>query len=475
MVLELTRDILSQLDLDVVLTRVLEAARDLTASRYAALGVLDPSRSELAQFLTRGIDDATRTEIGPLPHGHGVLGELIRNPVPLRLEDVGGHPRSFGFPPGHPPMQSFLGVPILIRGEAYGNLYLTEKAGGYGEDDEGTVVMLAELAAIAIDNARRFTGSEDRRDELERTVAALRATTEISRALGGETDLDALLGLAAKRARAVVDARTLVIGLIGPDALRFVAGAGEDADRIVGQSVPLEDNLARTVLRSAQSEYLRGELNRARFERGLGALGVNAGAGLYVPLTHRGRPLGVLIAVDSLTGNQDFAPRDQELLEACAVAVHAAAATAQSFTSERRSQRLAAAEDERRRWARELHDETLQSLAALRFKLDRASGFADEERVGQALAQAIGQLEIDIDNLRGIITDLRPGGARRVRHRSCLGVAGLAGAGALRNRHRAQHRSRLGEGTHADATPPRPGDGAVPDRAGSNHQRRPAR
>ena len=321
MVLELTRDILSQLDLDVVLARVLEAARDLTGSRYAALGVLDPSRSELAQFLTRGIDDATRTEIGPLPHGHGVLGELIRNPVPLRLEDVGGHPRSFGFPPGHPPMQSFLGVPILIRGEAYGNLYLTEKAGGYGEEDEGTVVMLAELAAIAIDNARRFTGSEDRRDELERTVAALRATTEISRALGGETDLDALLGLAAKRARAVVDARTLVIGLIGPDALRFVAGAGEDADRIVGQSVPLEDNLATTVLRSGPSEHLRGELNWARFERGLGALGVNAEAGLYVPLTHRGRPLGVLIAVDSLTGNQDFAPRDQELLEACAVAV----------------------------------------------------------------------------------------------------------------------------------------------------------
>ena len=217
MVLALTRDILSQLDLDMVLARVLEAARDLTSSRYAALGVLDASRSELSRFLTRGIDEETRTRIGPLPKGHGVLGELIRNPVPLCLEDVGSHPRSYGFPPGHPPMQSFLGVPIMIRGDAYGNLYLTEKPGGYDKQDERTVVMLAELAAIAIDNAQRFTGSEDRRGELERTVAALRATTEIARALGGETDLNALLGLAAKRVRTVVDARTLVIGLVGDD------------------------------------------------------------------------------------------------------------------------------------------------------------------------------------------------------------------------------------------------------------------
>ena len=408
MALALTRDILSQLDLDTVLERVLEAARDLTGSRYAALGVLDASRSELSRFLTRGIDEETRTQIGPLPRGHGVLGELIRNPVPLRLGDVGSHPRSYGFPPGHPPMQSFLGVPILIRGEAYGNLYLTERSGGYSEQDESTVVMLAEFAAIAIDNARRFTGSEDRRDELERTVAALRATTEIARALGGETDLDALLGLAAKRVRAVVEARTLAIGLVDRDRLHYVAGAGEDADRIVGQSVPLEDNLSTVVLRSGKSEQISDELNRARFERGLGGLGVEAETGVYVPLTHRGRPLGVLVALDVLTGVKVFGPRDEELLEACAVAVATAAATAKSFTSERRSQRLAAAEDERRRWARELHDETLQSLAALRFALDQASSLAEGEPVSETLAQAMEQLDLDIDNLRAIITDLRP-------------------------------------------------------------------
>ena len=129
-VVEVARTVLSELDLDLVLDRVIESARELTGARYAALGVLNDRKTELARFVTVGIDEATRTEIGPLPRGHGVLGELIRHPEPLRLGDVGSHPRSYGFPPSHPPMHTFLGVPVLIHGEPFGNLYLTEKKGG---------------------------------------------------------------------------------------------------------------------------------------------------------------------------------------------------------------------------------------------------------------------------------------------------------------------------------------------------------
>ena len=128
--LEFASSVLGELDLDVVVDRVLASARELTGARYAALGVLDASRTELERFVTVGIDEGTRAEIGALPRGRGVLGELIRDPVPLRLAEVGEHPRSYGFPLGHPPMHSFLGVPILVDGVPFGSLYLTEKAGG---------------------------------------------------------------------------------------------------------------------------------------------------------------------------------------------------------------------------------------------------------------------------------------------------------------------------------------------------------
>ena len=171
--------------------RLLEVARELTGARYAAIGVLDERRERLERFLTAGIDEDTRRVIGQLPGGHGVLGVLIDQPQRLRLADVGAHPQSYGFPLAHPPMKTFLGVPILVEGQAWGNLYLTEKAGGeFSEDDEEAAVVLADWAAIAISNARLYRAVRERRDELERAVRGLETTTEISRALGGETDLD---------------------------------------------------------------------------------------------------------------------------------------------------------------------------------------------------------------------------------------------------------------------------------------------
>ncbi len=410
-VLDLARDVLAELDLDVVLERVLDSARELTGARYAALGVLDESRSELAQFITRGIDDATHATIGALPRGRGVLGALIEDPVPLRLEDVGHHPRSYGFPHGHPPMRTFLGAPILVRGLPYGNLYLTEKAGGaqFSAEDEEALTVLAELAGVAIDHARRYAGASERRDELERTVATLDATTQIALAVGGETDLDVVLELVAKRGRALIGARVLLIELCHRQELVVAAGAGELPAGLIGQSIPLQASLAGQALRARRTLRLDDEVNRARFEEhGTGRLGVGAQGGLVVPLLFRGVGYGALLALDRLEDGPSFSAEDERLLVAFAASAATAVATAQSVASERQRQRLAAAEAERRRWARELHDDTLQTLSALRIGLSTAARSDRPEALREAFRQGMEQLEEGITNLRALITDLRP-------------------------------------------------------------------
>jgi signal transduction histidine kinase len=410
-ILEVARGVLAELDLDQVLDRVLESAQELTEARYAALGVLNESRTELASFLTRGIDESAHAEIGALPRGRGVLGALITDPTPLRLREVGGHPRSYGFPTGHPPMHSFLGVPILIGDTPFGNLYLTEKAGGaeFSDLDEEAVAVLAEFAGVAIDHARRYTGASERRDELERTVAALEATTQIARAVGGETDLDVILELVAKRGRALVSARALLIELTQRNELVIAAGAGELPADLVGRSVPLTGTVASHAMRTGRAQRLEDDLNRARFdEHGLGQLGVRAEGGLAVPLVFRGQTHGVLLALDRLHDGPAFSAEDERLLQAFAASAASAVATAQSIASERSRQRLAAAEGERRRWARELHDETLQSLSALRIGLSSAGRSDRPDALAEAVRQAVDHLEEAITNLRGLITDLRP-------------------------------------------------------------------
>ena len=410
-ILEVARSVLAELDLDVVLDRVLEAAQDLTDARYAALGVLSESRTELARFLTRGIDEDTHAAIGSLPSGRGVLGVLIKDPMPLRFDDVGGHPRSYGFPPGHPPMHTFLGVPILIEKEPFGNLYLTEKAGGaeFSAEDEQAVMALAAFAGVAIDHARRYTGAQTRGDELQRTVAALEATTLIARAVGGETDLDVILELVTKRGRALVSARTLLIELKQGDELVVAAGAGELPAGLIGRRVALEDTVASHAMRTGRSQRLEDELNRARFdEHGLGRFGLDAADGLIVPLIVRGETHGALVAVDRLSDGPTFSTEDERLLESFAVSAATAVAMARSIASDRQRQRLAATEGERQRWARELHDETLQSLSALRIGLSAAARSDRPEALGQAVRRSVDHLEEAIANLRALITDLRP-------------------------------------------------------------------
>ena len=409
-VLDVARSVLEDLDVEVVLERALVAARDVTGARYAALGVLDASRMHLERFLTLGIDDATRRLIGPLPTGRGVLGELIRDPAPLRIADVGSHPMSYGFPVGHPPMSSFLGVPIRVGGQTYGHLYLTEKtqAVEFSEADERAVVLLADFAGLAIDHAQRYSGSETQRRQLEQTNQALDATMQITRALGGETDLQAILELVAKRGRALVSARMLFIELLDGDRLIVAAGAGELPAGLLGRTVPLENTVASAALRAGQTQRLSDRLNRARFEQyGVAQPGLAFQDGLVVPLVFRSRSYGVLVALDH-RAEEGFTGEQQRLLEAFAASAATAVATAHSAQEERRRQRLAAAESERTRWARELHDETLQSLANVRLMLATGERAGDPEGMAGALRAGIEQLEVDIAALRALITELRP-------------------------------------------------------------------
>lgn len=409
--LDVACGVMSDLDVDVVLERVLEAACELTGARYAAIGVLDRARGELERFVTAGVDDPTRQQIGVLPRGRGVLGELIADPRPLRLGDVGAHPRSYGFPSGHPPMKTFLGVPVLVAGDPFGNVYLTEKRDGeeFTDEDEHAVVRLAQFAGVAIDHARRYSGVDTQRAQLNRTVQALDATVEIARAIGGQTDLEMILELVAKRGRALVSARALVIEHDRGGEMVVAAGGGELPAGVIGQTVDVRRSLASAALRTASTLRLEDEPNRVRFERhGLGRLGFRADAGLVVPLIFRGQGHGVLIALDRLKDGPAFTSDDQRLLEAFATSVAIAIATASSVELERDSQRIAAAEQERARWAYELQDGTLQNLAALRVGLAAQLREDDPDTLQDVVREAVGLLEAEIANLRSLISELRP-------------------------------------------------------------------
>jgi signal transduction histidine kinase len=403
--IDVGRSLVAELDPEVVFRRVLEVACDLTGARYAALGVLDEDRHELERFITYGIDEEARSAIGNLPRGRGVLGLLIEQPWPLRLNNVGRHPRSYGFPPGHPPMTTFLGVPVVIRGHAWGNLYLTEKADGeFDEADEQSAVILTEWTAVAVDNARLYRSVQSRRDEMERAVHRLEATTEISRAVGGETDLERILEIVVKRGRALVEARSLLILLRERDEMALATIAGE---RDVGESetrIPIRGSIPGQVLEAREPRRVN-DLGPSLMARPASSdTGV---AALLVPLIFRGQALGTLVALDPLGRDTGFTDEDEEILLSFATSAAIAVATAQSVAQDRTRDSIAAAERERGRWARELHDESLQSMAGLRVLLSAARR-ADSEEVDHLLIQGIEQVDGAIAEMRRLIADLRP-------------------------------------------------------------------
>ena len=301
-------------------------------------------------------------------------------------------------------MGSFLGVPILIRGEAYGNLYLTEKEGGdFSEADEQSAVILADWAAIAIDNARLYTALSDRHEQLERAVHGLEATTEIARALGGETELDRVLELIAKRGRALVDARSLLILLDEPGGLLIVATAGEAPADARGRRLPIE---LSSEIRSGRAERVADGSALSRFLPA--ELGVTAECALMAPMLFRGQTVGVLVALDRMVSGPGFNREDEHLMVSFAASAATAVHTAQSVAAERLRESMAASEEERRRWARELHDETLQALGGLRVVLSSALQRGSPEGLAAAVRDAVDQMSSEIENLRNLITELRP-------------------------------------------------------------------
>jgi signal transduction histidine kinase len=406
--LDVGRALMTELDLEAVLEQVLLTARDLTGARYAAVGILNDQRSELERFLTAGIDsEEARRTIGETPRGRGILGVLIDQPRPLRLKDVGEHPSSYGFPTGHPVMRSFLGVPIVIRGQAWGNLYLTEKPGGeFSEQDEEAATILADWAAIAIDNARIYKTSERHREELEKAFRGLEATRDVARAIGGDIALEHVLELIVKHGRALIGARSLVIMLREGDELVVQASAGHVTD-MRGVRLPIAGSTSGDVLEHLRAERITDVAARLRIAPS--EFGVaDAKTALLVPMVYRGDALGVMAAFDRGEDGSVFAEDDEQLLRTFAASAATAVALAQSVQSDRLRASLAAADFERRRWARELHDETLQSLGGLRVLLSAALRGEDLERAQTAMRQAVDQIENEIANLRAIIAELRP-------------------------------------------------------------------
>ena len=405
--LDVGRELVTELELGKVLGTVLQTAREITGARYAALGILNEERTELEQFLTSGLDEQTKRVIGDLPRGRGVLGALIEHQQPLRLAEVGQHASSYGFPAGHPVMRSFLGVPVRVRGQAWGNLYLTEKEGGeFTERDEEAAVILADWAAVAIDNARLYERSERRRLEAEKAIRGLEATRDVAVAIGGEIALEHVLELIVKRGRALIGARSLVIMLRDGHELVVQASAGHVED-MRGMRLPIAESTSGQVLERRRAERITDVPARLRIAAT--EFGVeDPQTALLVPMLHRGEGVGILAAFDRGEQGSVFSEDDEQILRTFAASAAIAVALAQSVQSDRLRSSLAAADAERRRWARELHDETLQGLGSLRLLLSSARRGDDLGRAQTAMDEAVEHIGQEISNLRSIITELRP-------------------------------------------------------------------
>jgi signal transduction histidine kinase len=395
-----------ELDLQTALDRILEAARDLTGARYAALGVLDEHRPGFERFLTVDLDDDARDSTGALPQHHDGSGPLFDAHQLIRNDDLIRHPSSAELPASNAPTGGFLEAPITVRGRAWGNLYLTEKDGGqpFDDDDADAITVLAGWVGMAIDNARLLDETTKHRDELAHALRTMHTAMEIATAIGSDTDLSRILELIARRARALVDADGLLIWLRDGDQLRIAAVAG-DADVRPDAAVPVDASTAGAALWTGQGVRVQDArtmpINPELFGR------APADSTLIVPLVHRGRGLGVLVAFDRRSDAFTFDADNQRALDAFAASAATAVATARLVGTQRLQDSIAAAESERGRWARELHDETLQGLASLKLALAGALT-AEPDRARTVIQGVIEQIGHDISALRRIIADLRP-------------------------------------------------------------------
>ncbi|GGL19287.1 GAF domain-containing sensor histidine kinase [Mangrovihabitans endophyticus] len=370
--------IATDLDLSSTLERIVTAACGLAGARYGALGVIGANR-DLSDFITHGIDAAAREKIGDLPHGRGVLGLLITDPRPVRLPDITRHPRSYGFPPHHPPMHSFLGVPVRIRDQVFGNLYLAEKIGAaeFTADDEEIVVALAAAAGVAIDNARLFALARQR----ERWLAA---AAEITQVLLGTVRRTEALRLIARRARELSSAELVLVLLGDTDGHRVeVVDGPEDCVR----------GLSGAHLTAAPAARLRAVADWP--------VPVPDSPAIVAPLPGAAEhgEAGLLV----VAGADGHGPEEAALLEN--FAGQAALALDRARAVEER-ERLVVLED-RERIARDLHDVVIQRLFATGMQLQGALGRGSQEVVTERINDAVDDLDATIRDIRRSIFELR--------------------------------------------------------------------
>ncbi|NUO46392.1 MAG: GAF domain-containing sensor histidine kinase [Streptomyces sp.] len=408
-----------ELDLEQVLRSIVEAAAVLVDARYAALGVIGPDGKRLSAFHTVGVSEEQIARIGPFPEGHGILGELITHPEPLRLAKLSEHPASYGFPAHHPPMNTFLGVPIRVRDQVFGNLYLTEKRGGaqFDEEDESVLSTLAVAAGVAIDNARLYEDSRLR----ERW---LRATAEITHSVMSGSERGEVLRVIAARAREITGAvlALVAVPVEGTGSLATELAIGEGADAYRGLLASVDEGLIgrafssgvpATVVDVARDAWI------AAVPSGVAGLG----PAVAVPIGTGEGVRGVVLLVRE-AGHTVYAGQEIEPLQAFA----AQAAVAMELADRRRDAAQIAVLQDRDRIARDLHDLAIQRLFATGMTLQSAGRFIDHSEASKRVARAVDDLDETIKIIRSTIFGLRsredtPGSGLRARVVRAVGEA----------------------------------------------------
>jgi signal transduction histidine kinase len=397
----------TNLDMEVVLRGIVESAVSLVNARYGAMGVIGEG-GRLVEFIPVGLTEEQIRRIHHWPEGRGLLGALIRDPRPVRVADLSTHELSSGFPAGHPPMTSFVGVPIRIRDEVYGNLYLTEKADGgeFDEEDQAVLVALAAAAGVAIDNARLY-------DEARRQQRWLAASAEVTRVLLSGADVSDALALITSKSLEMSGADLVMLALpVGSgDVLEIAHAAGEYAQDAVGMVVPATRSASGTVLASGEllaiADFSRDERVAAVSRERL-----NLGPAVLVPLGTAGNVRGVLTA-GRRPGAMPLAPAAADMLVTFATQAGIALELAEH---RRQAERVAVFED-RDRIARDLHDLVIQRLYATGISLQGAVGLIGVPEVASRVSQAVDALDETIRDIRTSIFELQA--------RPQAGLAGL--------------------------------------------------
>jgi signal transduction histidine kinase len=388
----------SELSLEAVLQRIVEEAAELTDARYGALGVLGTD-GRIAEFVTTGVSPEERAAIGDPPTGHGLLGLLIKDARPVRIPDIAGHARSYGFPKNHPTMTSFLGAPVTSRGTVYGNIYLTNKgtAAEFDEEDEEALVVLASQAGVAIENARLYEEAQGR----QRWLAA---SAEIAHAILSRSHPDEALQLVTTRARELV--RADLAWVVTPEdagSLRVAFADGARAERILGMTLPLDDSISGDVVQTGRAMVVHDPKHDDRVFPQL-VEAAEIGPAIVVPLTARGRAFGTLAAARE-PGRRAFDDDSVHLLKSFA---DQAAVALEYARVQAEVERLVVLED-RERIAKELHDGVIQALFAVGMGLQGTALMSGDGELTTRIEGAVGELDRVIRDLRNYIFGLRPG------------------------------------------------------------------